>query len=95
MIFNLSSVVDWRAITLRKQKQVDRDNLRENAKRISYDYAVGNQIYIKQEGIARKLDDFKEGPYQITQVFTNGTVRIQRGAVNERIHIRRLEPHFD
>ena len=29
MIFNLSTVVDWRAIILCKQKQVDPDNLRE------------------------------------------------------------------
>ena len=35
------------------------------------------------------------GPYEVTEVFTNGNVRIQRGAVNERINIRRLEPHFD
>ena len=37
----------------------------------------------------------KKRPFEITDVFTNGTVRIQRGHVNERINIRRIEPHFE
>jgi hypothetical protein len=94
MIFNLSTVVDWKTITETKQTQVDRDNLRENARRVTHDYAVGDLVYIKIDGIKRKLDNKKKGPYRITQVYTNGTVRVQRGRVNERINIRRLEPHF-
>ena len=53
-----------------------------------------NSLIIK-DGIFRKLDCPKEGPFEITDVYANGTVRIQRGAVNERINIRRLEPHFE
>jgi hypothetical protein len=33
------------------------------------------------------------GPYRITHTYTNGTVRIQRGVVNERVNIRRLTPY--
>ena len=95
MIFNLSTVVDWRAITLRKQKQVDRDNLRENSRRVNYDYAEQDKVYVKPDGIYRKLDYQKKGPYTITQVHANGTVRIDRGNVSERINIRRLEPYFE
>ena len=51
MIFNLSTVVDWKAITARKQAQVDRDNLRENANQVSHDYAIGNHEYVKIDGI--------------------------------------------
>ena len=32
MIFNLASVVDWRVVTVAKQRQIDIDNFRENAK---------------------------------------------------------------
>ena len=94
MIFNLKSLINWHAMSLNKQKLVDKANLRENINRIDYDYQVGQRVYIKKDGIYRKLDGPKLGPYEITQVFTNGTVRIQRGRVNERINIRRLEPHF-
>ena len=94
MMFNISSLVNWKDLSIRKQKLVDQANLRENNKRIDFDYEVGQQVYIVTEGIQRKLDSPKIGPFSITEVFTNGTVCIQRGAVNERINIRRLEPHF-
>ena len=46
-------------------------------------------------GILRKAEDPHDGPYKITEVFTNGTVRIQRGTINERLNIRRLLPYFE
>ena len=94
MMFNLSTLVNWKELSLRKQALVDKANLRENKKRIDYDYQAGDLVYKLKDGILRKLESPKEGPYPITEVFTNGTVRIQRGMVNERINIRRLEPHF-
>ena len=94
MMFNLSTLVNWKELSLRKQALVDKANLRENKKRIDYDYQAGDLVYKLKDGILRKLESPKEGPYPITEVFTNGTVCIQRGTVNERINIRRLEPHF-
>jgi len=99
MLFNMKALVNWKAISTRKQQLVDKANLREreNRNRIDYDYSVGQQIYIvKEDGTFRKkLDSPKLGPFVITaETYTNGTVRIQRGRVHERINIRRLEPHF-
>ena len=37
MLYNLASVVDWRVVTYAKQLQVEIDNVRENAKRVTYD----------------------------------------------------------
>ena len=95
MLFNMQSLINWKEISLRKQQSVDRANRRENSKRVDYDYSVGDQVYIVKDKIHRKLDGPKTGPYPITNVYTNGTVRIQRGLINERLNIRRLEPHFD
>jgi hypothetical protein len=95
MMFNLTSLVNWKELSIKKQRDVDKANLRENRKRIDYDYEVGQKIYIKNDGVNRKLDCPKQGPFEITEVFTNGTVRIQRQNVNERINIRRIEPHFE
>jgi hypothetical protein len=94
MMFNLATIVNWKALAAKKQKLVDKANLRENHNRVDYDYQPGQQVYVKIDGKQRKLDSPKSGPYLITDVFTNGTVRIQRGHVNERINIRRLEPQF-
>ena len=96
MIFNLYTVVDWRAITLCKQKQVDRDNLRKSARQISYYYAEQDKVYVTPDGINQKLNYCKKGPYTITHINTNSTVRIQQGNVNARIlNIRRLEPYIE
>ena len=46
VVFNIANIVDWRSITINKQTQVDKDNLRENLKRVDYDYQVGDQVYI-------------------------------------------------
>ena len=46
MLFNLASVVDWQFVTAVKQRQVEMDNVRENAKRVTHEYAIGNQVYV-------------------------------------------------
>ena len=94
IMFNLQTLVDWKHLSLKKQQSTDVATLRENKHRKDYDYQIGSQVYIIKDGIFRKLDSPKLGPYPVTDVFTNGTVRVQRGPVNERINIRRLEPHF-
>ena len=89
------ALINWKAISLKKQMSTDKSNLRENSKRLDYDYSVGQKVYIVRDKPYRKLDGPKLGPYEITQLYTNGNVRIQRGSVNERINIQRLEPHFE
>ena len=44
MIFKLPSVVYWQVITVAKQKQVNIDNVPENARRVMYDYTIGNLV---------------------------------------------------
>ena len=46
ILFNLASVIDWKVLTAVKQRQVDMDNVRENAKRVTHEYAIGNQVYV-------------------------------------------------
>ena len=82
MLFNLESVVDWQVVTSENQSQIDIDNVRENANRVTHDYAVGDQVYVEMTGIYRNLDYRTQGPYKITDVFTNITVRVQCGQVN-------------
>jgi len=94
MLFDIPYIADWTDIGKRRQASVDKANLRENEKRIAFDYAVGQEVLLRKDGIIRKLEDKYDGPYTITDVHTNGTVRIQRGTVNERVNIRRIAPYF-
>ena len=94
MILNIAHMANWKSLADKRQQQINKDNMRENSKRVHHDYAVEDKVYIIRDGIYRKLEAPHLGPYPITQVYSNGTVRIQRGVVNERINIRRLTPHF-
>ena len=66
VLFNLTSVVDWQVVTAENQRQVDIDNFRENTRKVTHDYKIGDQLYVKMSGIYCKLIYKKQGPYIIT-----------------------------
>ena len=94
MLLDLKFEPNYEEMWAKKQKRINYDNIRENSKRASHDYKVDEYVYIVKDGQYRKLEGDKQGPFRITEVFTNGTVRLQKGVVNERLNIRRLTPHF-
>ena len=95
MLFNLASVVYWQVASAAKKRQLYIDNVRENTRRSTHDYSICDQVYVEITDIYRKLDYKKQGLYISIEVFTNGTVKFQRGQVKKRINIRQLKPHFD
>ena len=95
MLLNIKFLADWEAIRLRKQKQVDTNTARENRLRVDHDYAVGDKVLLTDKDVNRKLNCPTKGPYEIKQVYTNGTVRVSKGAVTERVNIRRCTPYTD
>ena len=93
MVLDLEHISDLFSLQKQKQLKINADNKRENSKRKDYDWKVGDKCLINKEyhgEIVRKVEYPNEGPYEIVQVYTNGTVRIKRGPVTERINIRRL-----
>jgi len=82
MLFDTPYVADWTAIGQRRQASVDKVNAREKARRIDFDYAVRHKVMIQKDGHIRKAEDKYLGPYTITQVHTNGTIRIQCGTMS-------------
>jgi hypothetical protein len=63
---------------------------KDNSKRIEHEHRVGEKVLLEKPGRISKLSAPHTGPYRIIETFTNGKVCIQRGAVNERVNIRRL-----
>ena len=59
-----------------------------------FDYQVGQKVLVKQDGtILGKAQAPYTGPFVITSIHTNGTIRIQRGTMSERLIIRRVTPY--
>ena len=92
MLLNIPVIIDLMDIQNKRQLQIDENLRRQNAKRREYDYRIGHQVLLKVPN-PNKLDPRYQGPFVITQVYTNGTVEIQRTpTVRERLNIRRLVP---
>ena len=94
MLFDIPYIADWTKIGQHRQELVDKHTACENSGRIEHNYAIGNNAMIKYDGVRHKSKFKYSDPYRIVEVYTNGTVRIRRDNVTERIHIRRLKPYF-
>jgi hypothetical protein len=79
-----------------RQRQTDCNTARENKTCVEWDFAVGDKVLVRKEGILRKSESkYEKEPWTISQVHTNGTIRIQRGTKSERLNIRRVTPFFE
>jgi len=100
LLLNVGFEADWQYIKERKQKRIRQNNKRENATRIPYTYRVGDKVSIRQSKDDRKHGhEWHSGPYTITRVNDNGTVRLSHaapngaGAVLQTWNIRNLDPY--
>jgi hypothetical protein len=72
-------MADWVAIEQQRQKEIGRNNRRENASRISHDYKVGDKILLKKPGRhLRKLEAPRTGPHRVTAIYNNGKYVLKR-----------------
>jgi hypothetical protein len=96
MVLPKQFMADWGEIEQQRQKEMGRNNRRENASRISHDYKVEDKVLLKKPGKhLRKLEAPRTGPHTVSAIYTNGTLFIQKGKINERVNIRRLFPYFE
>ena len=92
MIFNIQHAANWKIIKQRKQKLINKNNERENSKRIPHEYKTGDLVLLRR-GNENKYESPYSGPHTILQVNDNGTVRMTVGAVTDTYNIRRLTPY--
>ena len=91
-ILNIKHVADWENIRQRKQLRINHNNMRENMRRNNHQYKVGDKILVKRKKNSKHELEFM-GPFPITQINDNGTVRFQTGIINDATNIRRIKPH--
>jgi hypothetical protein len=62
------------------QDIINKSNQNETREKIQipYEYKVGDQVLLETPGIFRKLSIPRTGPYPLTNVYKNGTIRIQK-----------------
>lgn len=92
-IVNVQHHANWAYIKKNKQKLVEINNQRENAKRLPYTYQVGQLVLIKAEQNLKYGSDAYLGPYTVVGVNNNGTVRIDEGKITDTYNIRNITPY--
>jgi len=95
MLLDVQFKADWASIRLRKQNLIDKGVAKENKGRIQHGYKVNGKVLYNEPGVTPKMDQPRTGPWVIKQVYTNGTVSIQRGAISDRVNIRLISPSFE
>ncbi|MFM7543288.1 MAG: RNase H-like domain-containing protein [Ignavibacteria bacterium] len=94
-ILQVQHIADWEYITKRKQQMINANNARENSARIPYEYRVGQRVLIKAEQGAKYGTDSYLGPFTVTAVHNNGTIRVNEGAVTDTYNIRNVTPYTE
>ena len=92
MLFDLSFTTKWKDVRKRKLQAVKDNNRRENSKRIRYSYRPGTKVLLDKGELTRKLVPDREGPYPVVKVYKNGTIKIRKGIVTQKVSIRRCVP---
>jgi hypothetical protein len=92
LINNIAFRANWDQIQ-KENRTLSISPIKNNNKsQIPYEYKVGDQKLLETPRIPRKLSTPRTGPYPITNAYKNGTIRIQKGIVSERVNIRRITP---
>ena len=91
-ILNIKHTVNWTNVKKRKQEMIHKNNERENSKRIKHAYFVDDKILILADPSKAKFDPEYKGPYTITKVYNNGTVRYTDGTISDVVNIRQITP---
>jgi hypothetical protein len=87
MILNVKHEANCEYICARKQNIIIKNNKAENAKRIPHTYNIGDKVILTR-GTENIYETPYQGPFTITQVNENGTVRMTIKNVEDTINIR-------
>ena len=76
-ILNIKHVANWEHVRQRKQLRINHNNKRENMQRNNQQYKVGDKILVKRKKNS-KYQLYFMGPFPITKINDNGTVRFKK-----------------
>ena len=92
-ILNRRHDVDWEVVKKRKQDLINKGNARENKKRKTHEYKTGDKVLLRNAWKTKFNQNAYLGPYVITAVRDNGTVRAHKGRITDTFNIRNLTPY--
>jgi len=99
MVFRQKVLIDWERLKAFRRRLAAENNAKENKKRLAHEYKVGDKVLLLYKPYERRgkisPSTYNRGPFTITEVISNGTVKIQCGAYVDIVSIRRITPYFE
>jgi transposase InsO family protein len=94
MILRTTMEANMELVRQRRLTAIQRNNTRENKRRIAYDYKPGDKVLILAGGMDPKLK-LHQGPYAVLSYNkSNGILHISRNNYVEPINVRLVRPYF-
>ena len=101
LIFCQKVLIDWERMKAVHLKLAQENNTKENKKRLDYEYKVGDKVLLVFKSYERcnrgkiSPSTFARGPFTITEVIMNGTVKIQCSTFVDLVSIHRITPYLE
>jgi hypothetical protein len=95
-IWDTAHVADWQCIKQRKQTLINKNNKKENQNKsiTIIHHAIGDSI-LKIKAGALKMEQPREGPFNIIRAHANGVATMQKGPIEERLNMRQVTPYVE
>ena len=92
-IMNLMFDANWHLIKLRKQNAINRNDAKENSKRVHHEYKVNDQVLVKHQQSTKFGQNAYNGPWTINKVRDKGTVKITKKVFTDVYNLRNITPY--
>ena len=92
-IFNIPFKANWDFIKQRKQEIINKNNKKENSKRLDYEYKIGQKILVETYSKTKFGQAEYVGPYPIVTINNNGTLRYKKGLITDVVNLRKAVPY--
>ena len=77
MLFDIPFLADWNKFGDHRQCQTDLNMESKNFSHCDWDYRIGDQVLLRKDGTLHKSESwYKNDPWTVTTVHTNGTLRV-------------------
>ena len=84
MVLPIKYVTDWERLHQVRQRQINRDNARENRNCIEHTYKAGDKVLVNESWMMPKLDALRTGPYLVKKIWSNGTITVKKDNITKR-----------
>ncbi len=100
LIFQQKVLIDWERLKTVRLKDAIDNNKKENKKRLDHEYKVSDKVLLVLKNYELRNNPkispstYARDPFTIIEVIANGTVKIQCGAFEDTVSIRRITPYY-